>query len=125
MREAFNNACESMRKTFRAFEDEFIALQQKYPEFHLSFWNHADYLEALESVQSDLHDATTCEWDPEWDGHSEIEPPAFEFRAPEDMVAFCKFMSEYLLEYCDGASGIGWELLKDAAADYLGENTRA
>lgn len=118
MREAFNNACESMRKTFRAFEDEFIALQQKYPEFHLSFWNHADYLEALESVQSDLHDATTC------DDVNEVMPE-FEFRAPEDMVAFCKFMSEYLLEYCDGATGIGWELLKDAAADYLGENTRA
>ena len=121
MSEAYDDALESMRKTFRAFEDEFIALQQKYPEFHLSFWNHADYLEALESVQSDLHDAH------DWDGLEDEngDAPEFEFRAPEDMVAFCKFMSEYLLEYCDGATGIGWELMKDAAADYLGENTRA
>lgn len=118
MSKAYDDALESMRKTFRAFEDEFIALQQKYPEFHLSFWNHADYLEALESVQSDLHDADTC------DDVNEVMPD-FEFHAPKDMEDFCRFMSEYLLENFDAASGINWELLKDAAADYLGDNTTA
>lgn len=125
MRKAFNDACEAMRKTFREFEDEFIALQQKYPEFYVAFWNHADYLEALESVQSDLHDATTCEWDPEWDGHSEIERPEFEFRAPDDMEDFCTYMTNYIHEGFDASHGVNWEVLKDAAADYLGENTRA
>jgi hypothetical protein len=119
MSKAYDDAQESMYKTFCEFESEFIALQQKYPEFHLSFWNHADYLEALEAVQSDLHDAY------DWDGLEDEngDAPEFEFRAPDDMVSFCHFMSEYLLENFDAANGINWGLLKDAAADYMGDVT--
>jgi hypothetical protein len=125
VRKDFNEARDTMRARFLEFEEKFIALHADYPEFYVAFWNHCDYLEALESVQMDLHDATTCEWDPEWDGHSEIEPPEFKFRAPSDMEDFCTYMSNYIHEGFNAEHGVNWEILKDAAADYLGENTRA
>jgi hypothetical protein len=114
VRKDFNEARDTMTARFREFEDKFIALKADYPEFYVAFWNHCDYLEALESVQSDLHDAMTC------DDVDEVMPD-FEFRAPSDMTEFCTFMSKYIDEGFDGSHGVDWEVLKDAAASYLGE----
>jgi len=114
--QGYQDALDTMRARFREFEDKFIALKADYPEFFMSFVNHADYIEALESVQSDLHDALDC------DGDEDVED--FEFQAPSDMTEFCTFMSKYIDESFDASCGVSWESLKDAAADYMGEVTR-
>lgn len=123
VRKDFNEARDTMRARFLEFEEKFIALHADYPEFYVAFWNHCDYLEALESVQMDLHDAY------DWDGLEVVdendEVPTFRFCPPKDMEDFCTYMSNYIHEGFDASNGVNWGVLKDAAADYLGENTRA
>jgi hypothetical protein len=113
-RKDYNEARDTMSARFHEFEAKYIALHADYPEFHVAFWNHCDFLEALESVQIDLHDAMTC------DDVDDVMP-AFEFRAPTDMTEFCTCMSNYLRDNYNAEHGVDWNVLKDAAASYLGE----
>jgi len=112
-RKDYNEARDTMAARFHEFEAKYIALHADYPEFYVAFWNHCDFLEALESVQIDLHDALDC------DGDADVED--FKFRAPSDMTDFCTYMSNYLHDNFNAEHGVNWNELKDAAASYLGE----